>query len=98
MSRPRIHTDDLAPIVMSHLSAIYDELGNTVTTVNSKARSAKLAVKTPYALGMLVGCIMNLWVRRGISFDLLTIMPKKLMASVSIRDHPEKNRLIIEWL
>ena len=98
MSRPRIHTDNLTPIEETHLSTIYSELGNTVTTVVSNAWSAKLAARTPYALGMLIGCIMNLWVRRGISFDTLTIIPSKLMASVSIRDHPEENRLIIDWL
>ena len=98
MPRLNIHPDGVTPISQSHLSAINSELGNTVTMVSGSARSATLKVKTDNALWALIGVIWASWVRRGISFDKVTALTKEKMVSISIADHPQKNRLITEFL
>ena len=98
MSRLNIHPDGVTPISNSHLSAINSELGNTVTMVSGSARSATLKVRTDYALWSLIGVIWELWVRRGISYDKASVIVKDKLLTLSIADHPQKNRLITEFL
>ena len=98
MGRPHSTGYDHTPIVQSHLRVIEDELCSLVTVVKRKSHSVELAVRTPFDLGMLIGCVMNLWTRQGTSFDELKIWVNELKAKISIQEHPSQNRLKIEWL
>ena len=96
--RPATTDGELTPIVKSHLAAITDELGNTLKVKRKTSYSVELIAKTQSALGMLMGCVYDLWLRRGISFDTLFICVEELSATITIREHPNLNRLDIKIL
>ena len=98
MSSPNVHPDGLSPIALSHLNKLHDELGNVIKTERATAREATISVKTYYSLGLLIGSIYEMWTRHGIGFDKVTVIPKDLLLTVSIADHPSKNRLDVEFL
>ena len=98
MGRPHSTEFDKTPIVQSHLKYIEDNLCSLVTVVKRKSHSVELAVRTPFDLFMLLGCVCYLWSEKGISYDTLTIWFKELKAKISIQEHPTMNRLITEFL
>ena len=96
--RPATTDGEPTPIVKSHLGAITDELGNMLKVKRKTSHSVELIAKTQSALGMLMGCVYDLWIRRGISFDTLFICVEELSATISLREHPNLNRLDIKIL
>ena len=98
MGRPHSTGFDQTPIVQSHLRYIEDNLCNMVTVIERTNRSVKLAARTPFDLGMLIGCVANLWKEKGISYDQMLVWMKELKMKIVIQEHPTMNRLITEFL
>ena len=61
------------------------------------ANSSTIDCSSPFTLGLLVGHIMNRWLRDGQSFDTLTIDTKACKVTISVCKEPSRNRLKVLW-
>lgn len=59
--------------------------------------SAALVVRNGFTLGMVVGFIMNQWVRFGYSFNKLEIDVSKLTVRLQVMEEAQCNKLTVVW-
>ena len=86
------------PIETQFLNPVREELRGAFTVVYKRPLSAKLSVRAPFALGLLIGFIMNRFVKDGVSFNKLTIDPADLSLTVQTQEYACHNKLDIKWV
>ena len=55
-------------------------------------------MRSPFTLGMLIGFVMNQWVKHGYSFNKLEINPKELTVKLQVLKCAESNKLMVVWV
>ena len=78
---------------------IRQELGGAVgLCYHNIKHTAMLQTRSPFTLGLLIGFIMQRFVREGISFNRLTIDTKRLWVKIQAYEIKEQNCMRVEWL
>ena len=90
-------TSTKTPSVILFVEQLYNEWGCSMDAEIVEKNSATIKCKTPFALGLLVGHIMNRWLRDGQGFDTLVIDTKENKATLTVCKEASKNRLKILW-
>ena len=85
------------PIEQLYIERLYDEWSRLVKVSDSGKHTSDIKVEKPFMLGLLVGHIMNRWVRDGQSFDQMIIDTKECSVQLSAYGNASQNRLKILW-
>ena len=85
------------PIEKLYLNNMREELENMFSVRYNSDRCVRLYVRTPFTLGLLIGHIVNRFVRDGIGFDSMTINVKKLCVTLSVPEENEAAKLLTKW-
>ena len=85
------------PIEVQYIERLYKEWGCAMAVNEQSANSATILCRTPFSLGLLVGHIMNRWLRDGQGLDKLVIDTKACKATITVRKDASKNRLKVLW-
>ena len=86
------------PIESQFLNDLRDELSNLFTVKHKTKYQVTMLVRSPFTLGLLVGSIMNRFVRDGISWHKMVVNIKELSVQLSVSDQQQTNLLQMEWL
>ena len=82
----------------SHLAGMRRELPTLFTVEAETDQSAVIRVNTPFALGLVVGFIMNQWTRYRVSFNRLVIDTRQLTVKLQVLRNKDLNDLQVEWV
>ena len=82
----------------THLTMMREELPALFTIEAESDQSAILVCKTPFALGLIVGFVMNRWVKIGISFNRMQIDTRRLTVKLQVLRNKDLNNLQVEWV
>ena len=89
--------DDKTPVEIQFIERLYQEWGRAMAAEEKSANKAIVECRTPFSLGLLVGHVMNRWLRDGQGFDKLVIDTKACKATITVRKDASKNRLKVLW-
>ena len=71
----------------------------TLFTVQAETdQSAVIVAKTSFALGLVVGFVMNRWTRCGISFNRMQIDTQNLTVKLRVLRNQELNDMQVLWV
>ncbi len=79
------------------LRRMQEELGGMFVVQARFSSSCILEARSGFALGMMVGHVMNRFVRDGQGFDRMTINVRDFTMTVTLPKTPGQGRLLIEW-
>ena len=82
----------------SHLEEMHQELPSLYTVKAETDQSAIIKCRTPFALGLVVGFIMNRWTRYGISFNRLEIDTKQMTIKLQVLRNKDLNDMQVLWV
>ena len=82
----------------THLSDMYRELPTLFTVKAETDQSAIIKCRTPFALGLVVGFVMNRWTRYGISFNKLEIDTKQMTIKLQVLRNKDLNDMQVLWV
>ena len=82
----------------SHLAEMRRELPTLFTVQAETDQSAVIVAKTSFALGLVVGFVMNRWTRCGISFNRMQIDTQNLTVKLRVLRKQELNDMQVEWV
>ena len=85
------------PIEIQYVEQLYEEWGCSMAATEKTKHTATIDCGHPFTLGLLVGHIMNRWLRDGQGFDKLVIDTKACKATITVRTDASKNRMKILW-
>ena len=85
------------PVEIQYIERLYEEWSGSMSADLQDSNTATITCTTPFALGLLVGHIMNRWLRDGQGFDTLLINTKENKATISVCKDANKNRLKLLW-
>ncbi len=87
----------LKPIDQWMLRRMQEELGGMFVVQARFSNSCILKARSGFALGMMIGHVMNRFVRDGQGFDLMSINVKDFTVALKIPRQPGHGRLLVEW-
>ena len=82
----------------SHLAEMRRELPTLFTVQAETDQSAVIVAKTSFALGLVVGFVMNRWTRCGISFNRMQIDTKQMTIKLQVLRNKDLNDMQVEWV
>ena len=81
-----------------YIERLYNEWSRLVKVSNIDKHTSDIKVEKPFMLGLLVGHIMNRWVKDGQSFDEMIVDTKNCNVRLSAHQDSRKNRLKTSWI
>ena len=84
-------------VEIQYIERLYDEWGRSMAATERSKNTATIACETPFKLGLLIGHIMNRWLRDGQGFDKLVIDTKECKATITVRTDASKNKMKVLW-
>ncbi len=86
-------------IYKAFLDPLQDELGGTFVLRNKPVKNtAVVQTRSSFTLGLVIGFIMQRFVKLGISFHRLTIDTKQLTVRIKAHEDSAANSMDVEWL
>ena len=82
----------------SHLSEMQRELPTLFTVEAETDQSAVIRVNTPFALGLVVGFVVNRWNKVGISFNRMQVDTRRLTVKLLVLRNKALNNMQVEWV
>ena len=82
----------------THLSDMYRELPTLFKVEAETDQSAIIKCRTPFALGLVIGFVMNRWTRYGISFNRLEIDTKQMTIKLQVLRNHNLNAMQVLWV
>ena len=82
----------------THLSEMYRELPSLFEVKAETDQSAIIQCRTPFALGLVIGFVMNRWTRYGISFNRLEIDTKQMTIKLQVLRNHNLNAMQVLWV
>ncbi len=74
-----------------------EELGGMFVVKERFSSSCILEARSSFALGMMIGHVMNRFVRTGQGFDLMSINVQDFTVALTVPRQPGHGRLLVEW-
>ena len=74
------------------------KVGEATIGKTKGAGKQNFVAKTPFALGLVVGFVMNRWTRCGISFNRMQIDTQNLTVKLRVLRNQELNDMQVEWV
>ncbi len=82
----------------THLSEMYRELPSLFKVKAETDQSAIIKCRSPFALGLVIGFVMNRWTRYGISFNRLEIDTKQMTIKLQVLRNHNLNAMQVLWV
>ena len=82
----------------THLSDMYRELPSLFEVKAETDQSAIIRCGSPFALGLVIGFVMNRWTRYGISFNRLEIDTKQMTIKLQVLRNHNLNAMQVLWV
>ena len=84
-------------VEIQYIERLYDEWGRSMAATEITKHTATIECENPFKLGLLIGHIMNRWLRDGQGFDKLVIDTKECKATITVRTDASKNKMKLLW-
>ena len=97
MKKSQIKSTANTPVEIQFIERLYDEWGCSMAATKQTRHTATIECRTPFSLGLLVGHVMNRWLRDGQGFDKLVIKTKESKATITVCADATKNRMKVLW-
>ena len=89
--------DELSPLQMYFLVPMRENLKSMFTVKYLTEMSALLVVRNAFTLGMVVGFVMNQFVRHGHSFNKMDIDVSNFTVRLQVLKEATANKLQVSW-
>ena len=77
---------------------MYRELPSLFKVKAETDQSAIIKCRSPFALGLVIGFVMNRWTRYGISFNKLEIDTKQMTIKLQVLRNKDLNDMQVLWV
>ena len=84
-------------VEIQYIERLYEEWGRSMAAKEQSRHTATIDCGHPFTLGLLVGHVMNRWLRDGQGFDKLVIDTKECKATITVCSDASKNKMKILW-
>ena len=85
------------PVEIQFIERLYQEWGRAIAVEDKSDNTATIDCKTPFTLGLLVGHVMNKWLKDGQGFDKMIIDTKACKATITVCKDARLNKLKVLW-
>lgn len=85
------------PIRRYFLNTFFENYISLFTIDEETHTCVNMVCSSPFTLGLLIGCVMNRFVRYGVSFDSMVITPSENRIVLKVRNNLNDNKMKIEW-